>query len=99
MTPDYLLAVLAVMTAVTYATRVSGLAAMRFVPLTPMVRDFLSGMANTVLVALVVPVMIGGDWPVRLGGAVAIAVMVATRNNLASIVAGVATVAMIRGVV
>lgn len=96
MSTQTLLLVLLAMTVVTYGTRLVGLAAMRYVPLTPWVTDFLSGMANTVLVALVIPLMINGDWAMRVGGAVAVAVMAVTRNNLLSITAGVGAVALFR---
>lgn len=91
-----LIAIVVVMTGVTYATRILGVFAMRHVPLTPRVTSFLSGMANTVLVAVVVPIMVNGDWALRAGALVGVVTMVVSRNNLLSATAGVTTVALIR---
>ncbi len=86
----------AVMTVATVLTRILGVWAMRFVPLTPKVTLFLNGMANTVLVALVAPYVWEGDWAMRAGVAAAILVMATTRKTVVAMAVGTVVCALLR---
>lgn len=84
------------MTLATYLTRILGVWAMHYVPITPWVQKFLSGMANTVLVAVVAPYAWEGDWPMRVGIAVAVLVMALTRRTVVAMLVGVIVTAALR---
>lgn len=95
MTTSTMLIGLAVMIFATYLTRISGVWLMNFVPLTKTVKQFLRGMANTVLIAIIVPIAWEGDWSMRAGLLVAIITMAVTRKNVLAMTLGVlVTIAM-----
>ncbi|MGB0965887.1 MAG: AzlD family protein [Litorivicinus sp.] len=96
MTTQVMILGVAVMTLATVLTRILGVWAMRFVPLTPRVKRFLTGMANTVLVALVAPYAWEGDWAMRLGLVGAVAIMAATRKTVLAMILGVLMTALVR---
>jgi uncharacterized membrane protein len=84
------------MALVTMATRVAGVAIMRFVPITPRVEAFLRALASSVLVALVTPALLRGE--VAAAGAVGVAglVMALTRQAVLAMLAGVLFAALWR---
>ena len=96
MTNEFLLASLGVMFAATYLTRFGGMFAMRYVPLTPFVKRFLTGMANTVLVAVVAPIVVQGDPAIWVGALGACAVFMKTRQAMFGVLAGVVVTVLVR---
>ena len=87
---------LAVMVLATYLTRIGGVWVMHFVPLTQAVRRMLAGMANTVLLAVVIPYAWEGDWGMRAGILAGIVCMATTRRTVFSMAAGVLVTALYR---
>lgn len=87
---------LLVMVTATYLTRITGLWIMYFVPLTAAVQRMLVGMANTVLLAVVIPYAWEGDWALRLGIVLGVACMVLTRRTVLAMLAGVIATALYR---
>ncbi len=80
--------------AVTFATRIGGVWIMSFVTISPRIEAFLSAMATSVLVAIVVPATVAGTHRLWLAVAAAVLVTVATRSYLAGMIAGVALAAV-----
>ncbi len=90
------LVVVAVMVAVTLATRWGGVWVMGWVPIGPRVRQFISAMSGSVLVALLAPLALEGDGGARLALAATAVVMLAIRKPLPAIVAGLVAAAVFR---
>lgn len=90
------LGVILLMALVTLATRVGGLVIMSWVPIGPHVERFINGMAGSVLVAVLVPNAVQGDWAARLALLVTLGVMLTLRKPLLAIAAGIATAALWR---
>lgn len=90
------LGVIVLMALVTLVTRVGGLVIMSRVPIGPRVERFINGMAGSVLVAVLVPNAVQGDWGARLALLMSLAVMLVLRRPLVAITAGVATAALWR---
>ena len=90
-----IMAILA-MGAVTYITRIGGLWIMRYIPLTRRVQGFLEGLSGAVLVSLVAPAALDGDWAAKTAVAVALVVMLVTRIAALAMLAGVLTAAGVR---
>lgn len=86
------------MALVTYATRTAGFWAMRWMPQTPRVEAWLRQIPGAVLVSIIAPMAAASGWPERLALAVAAVTMLVTRQDLIAIIAGVATVAVLRGI-
>ena len=84
------------MAGVTYLSRVGGLWAMAFVPITPRVEAALKALSGSVLVALVVPATLQGgrDFAVAVGFAAVL--MALTRRSILAMTCGVATAALLR---
>jgi len=96
MTPDLAIA-LAVMAAVSYACRIGGFMAMRFVPLrAPRVRAWLNGIPIAIMGSLLAPALLKGGPAEWLGFAVAGGTYKATGNDIAAVAASVAAVALVR---
>ena len=91
-------AVLAIllMALVTYLTRAGGVFVMSRVPISPRVERFINAMAGSVLVAVITPMAVQGDWGARLALVATLGVMLTTRKALAAISAGVVTAALWR---
>jgi uncharacterized membrane protein len=94
---DVLLVVLG-MAAVTYLARAGGLWLMNRVTLSPRLERALRTLPGTVLVAIVAPLVFSGDMAVRIGAAVTVLVSLRVPNVLVAMLAGVATVALVRAV-
>ena len=69
------LALITIMTVVTLITRFGGVFVMSFVRINPRVESFINTMASSVLIAIIVPMAVGGD----LG---ALAALVATTVSM-----------------
>ena len=81
------------MAAITYATRAGGFWLMRYIAMTPVLEAFLRGMAGSVVVAIIVPAAVKGDLAARLAIAVAVVVMLTTRQAVLGMMAGVVVAA------
>ncbi|MGL6214673.1 AzlD family protein [Billgrantia desiderata] len=90
------LAAIAIMALVTYLTRAGGVFVMSRVPIGPKVERFINAMAGSVLVAVITPMAIQGDWGARLALVATLGVMLTTQKALAAIAAGIVTAALWR---
>ncbi len=93
--PTTILIILA-LAAVTYLTRAGGLLIMSVVPVTPRTEAFLDSLSSSVMVAIVVPALLTGDEGTVIGIAATFFAMVATKNMLIAMTAGVAVAALVR---
>lgn len=84
------------MALVTYLTRAGGVFVMSRLPIGPRVERFINAMAGSVLVAVITPMAIQGDWGARLALLATLTVMLASQKTLAAISAGIATAALWR---
>ena len=89
MRPDVLLAILA-MAAATFATRAGGYVLFRAIRPNATVRAALGYIPGTLFIAYVAPALASGGWPEWVGAAATIAVMLATQQMSAAILAGTA---------
>ncbi len=89
-------ALILLMAAVTYATRIAGVAAMSFVTVTPRIAVFLKALTSSVLVAIVVPAVIHGGRAGWIAVAVAAAIVFARLGVSVAIVGGIAAAAIAR---
>jgi uncharacterized membrane protein len=97
MTPEWIgLAVCVGMGVVTLATRIGGVWAMDFIPITRRVETFLRHMASSVIVAIVVGGAARGDTVANVALATSIVVMVATRQTYLALTAAMVVAAAIR---
>ncbi|MEZ5844875.1 MAG: AzlD domain-containing protein [Hyphomicrobiaceae bacterium] len=83
----------------TYATRAGGFWLMRLVPMTPVLEAFLRGMAGSVVVAIIVPQALKGDWPARAAIAASLIVMIGSRQPVAAMIAGIAVAGLWRALI
>lgn len=87
---------IAIMALVTYLTRAGGVFVMSRVPIGPKVERFINAMAGSVLVAVITPMAVQGDWGARLALVATLGVMLTTQKALAAIAAGIVTAALWR---
>ncbi|MBG0778063.1 MAG: AzlD domain-containing protein [Desulfovibrionaceae bacterium] len=87
------------MAGVTYLTRVAGFFLMGRVRLTARVERWLSALPGCMLVALVAPVVLSGGVAEAVSGALVLAVSWRTRSLPAAMVAGVASIWLLRRLV
>jgi uncharacterized membrane protein len=85
-----------IMALVTYMTRAGGVFVMSRVPIGPRVERFINAMAGSVLVAVITPMAVNGDWGARMALIATVVVMLALRKPLPAITAGVVTAALWR---
>lgn len=90
-----LVAILA-MTAMTYLMRTGGFWLMAHVPITLRVRRMLEALPGAVIVAIVLPIVMKAGVAAVIGVGVAVASMLARRNEFLALAAGVGTVALAR---
>ncbi len=91
------LAAIAVMVAVTVASRLGGYWLMRYVPVTPRVRRMLDALPGSIILAAIAPVVVGGGSVAMLAIAAAIATAMATRNDFIAVAVGMGGAAAARG--
>ncbi|HDZ48125.1 hypothetical protein LCGC14_0025890 [marine sediment metagenome] len=96
LTPATALLAILVMALVTYITRAGGVMVMSRVPIGPKVERFINAMAGAVLVAVILPLAVQGDWGARLALVATLMVMLTTHKPLIAITAGMATAAFWR---
>lgn len=85
-----------VMGLVTLLTRVGGAFLMAYIPLNRRVESFISAMASSVLIAIVVPLAYAGDMGARAALLTTMVIMLATGRVLPAIASGLAAAAMVR---
>ncbi|SFU67727.1 AzlD family protein [Halomonas korlensis] len=85
-----------IMALVTYLTRAGGVFVMSRVPIGPRVERFINAMAGSVLVAVITPMAVNGDWGARMALVATLMVMLTLRKPLPAITAGVLTAALWR---
>lgn len=95
---ETVLAILA-MGLVTYVTRIGGILIMARIPVSRRIEAFLRYLSGSVLVAVVVPPVVQTGPAAWLAVAASLAVMLATRHALLSLVVGMATAAAYRALV
>lgn len=84
------------MVAATYACRAGGFLFMARVRVTPRIERALKALPGSIVIATVLPIAATSGTPALLGLAAAVAVMAATRVELAGVITGLATVAIAR---
>jgi uncharacterized membrane protein len=92
---DVILAIL-VVGLVSYSCRAGGFLLMRYVRVTPRVEAWLQAIPIAIVGAVLGPIAANGGPPEWAGLAVAVVVMRVTKNDFASILAAVTTVALTR---
>ncbi|MGR2740020.1 AzlD family protein [Billgrantia sp. Q4P2] len=85
-----------IMALVTYLTRAGGVFVMSRIPIGPRVERFINAMAGSVLVAVITPMAVQGDWGARLALVATLVVMLTTQKTLAAIGSGILTAALWR---
>lgn len=85
-----------VMAVVTLATRWGGVYVMSFVPIGYRVRQFISAMSGSVLVALLAPMALEGDTAARLALLTTGVIMLLLKKPLPAIAAGILVAALFR---
>lgn len=85
-----------VMAIVTLATRWGGVYVMPFVPIGYRVRQFISAMSGSVLVALLAPMALEGDTAARLALLTTGLIMLLVKRPLPAIAAGILVAALFR---
>ncbi len=88
-----MIVVIVAMAIVTYAMRAGGFWLMRWVRLTPRIQAWIRHIPGAVIISLVAPAALTRGPAEALAVAVTAVVMVATRNELAAMAGGIATVA------
>lgn len=90
------IAAIVIMALVTYLTRAGGVFIMSRVPIGPGVERFINAMAGSVLVAVITPMAVHGDWGARLALVATLVVMLLLQKPLPAITAGIVTAALWR---
>lgn len=93
---EHELLALALIAALTYATRIGGVLLMQFTGPHPRAESLLRHLSGSVLAALCGPALLFGDIALRLGVITGIAIMLASRNALAALLASVVVTGTIR---
>jgi uncharacterized membrane protein len=90
------LGAIAAMAVATYAMRAGGFWMMRHVPPSPLLRRMLNALPGSVIVATVLPIIVRDGFTAMLAIGAAVAVMLATRRDIAAVIAGMAVAASAR---
>lgn len=88
--------IILVMAVVTLATRWGGMFVMQFIPISRRVRNFISAMSGSVLVAVIAPSALNGDIGARLALLTTAILMLTIRKPLPAIAAGIVVAAISR---
>jgi uncharacterized membrane protein len=94
----FLLAILG-MAAVTYFTRAGGLFVVSRISPSPRLKAFLAHMPSSILVAIIVPTLVGKGPSELIAASVAALAAVFTRNLIISLLSGLITVSLLRNFV
>jgi uncharacterized membrane protein len=84
------------MAAVTYLCRIAGVAIMSRVRITPRIERGLRALPGSIVMATILPVVLDNGPPAILALAATMAVMIATRSDLLSLLAGLGALSVIR---
>ncbi|SHF35020.1 Uncharacterized membrane protein [Modicisalibacter ilicicola DSM 19980] len=95
-TPTGTLLAILIMALITYLTRSGGLLIMSRVPIGPRVQRFINAMSGSVLIAVIVPMAVEGDWGARWALLATLGAMLITRKPLVAIAAGILSAALWR---
>ena len=87
---------IAVMSLVTLLTRIGGPLLMSYVKISPRVESFINAMASSVLIALLTPMAVTGDWGARLALLTTAVLTLALRRPLPAIAGGIAAASAVR---
>jgi len=87
---------IAAMAAATFLCRIAGVAIMSRVRITPRVERGLRALPGSIVMATILPVVLDNGWPAMLALAATILTMIRTRSELASLAAGLGTLAVVR---
>lgn len=90
------LIIILIMAAVTLSTRWGGVFVMSYVPISYRVKQFISAMSGSVLVAILTPMAIDGDMSARLALLTTAIVMLLVKKPLPAIAAGILVAAISR---
>ncbi|MEJ6655374.1 MAG: AzlD domain-containing protein [Pseudomonas sp.] len=85
-----------IMAVVTLATRWGGVFVMSFVPISYRVKQFISAMSGSVLIALLTPMALEGDTSARLALLTTAIIMLVWKKPLPAIAAGILMAAITR---
>ncbi|MDX1588020.1 MAG: AzlD domain-containing protein [Oleiphilaceae bacterium] len=91
-----IVAIIAVVWGVTLVTRWAGPFLMQYIPLHPRVESFISAMASSVLIAIVVPLAFAGDLGARAALLSTALIMLWTGRVMPAIGVGLAAAALVR---
>lgn len=91
-----ILIIIALMAAVTLATRWGGVFIMSFVRINPRIESFINTMASSVLIAIIVPMAFSGDAGAIAALVTTAVIMLVSQRALPAIGAGIAAAALIR---
>jgi branched chain amino acid efflux pump len=94
---DVMLA-LAMMAAVTVASRLGGYWLMSYVTVTPRVRRMLDALPGSIIVAAALPVAVNGGAVVMFAIAAAMVVAIIRRNDFIAVITGMAVAALARAI-
>jgi uncharacterized membrane protein len=89
---------LAVMTAVTVASRLGGYWLMGYITVTPRVRRMLDALPGSIIVAAALPVAVNGGAVVMFAIVAAMVVTIIRRNDFIAVITGMAVAALARAI-
>lgn len=95
-TPAGVLVLIAIMTVVTLLTRFGGVFAMSFVRISPRVESFITTMASSVLIAIIVPMAVAGDLGALAALVTTAVAMLVLHRPLPAIALGLVAAASVR---
>jgi len=87
---------IAAMTLVTFLCRIAGVVVMSRVRITPRIERGLRALPGSIILATILPVVIDNGFPAIVALIAAVVAMAATRIDIAGLVVGLGTLAMIR---
>lgn len=90
------IAAICVMAAAALFDRTAGFYLMRLVPLTPRVRRILDALPGAVLVAIIAPAAVKGDFAMLMGLATALVAALLVRSDFIAVVAAMAVTVAVR---
>ncbi|MAA63674.1 MAG: branched-chain amino acid transporter [Alteromonadaceae bacterium] len=90
------LMIIAVMTFVTLLTRFGGPFLMSYVTISPRIESFINTMASSVLIAILTPMAVEGDWGARAALGTTAVLMLTLRKPLPAIAGGILAAGLVR---
>lgn len=93
---DYSLLIILIMTCVTLVARWGGAFVMSFIPISDGVRRFIGAMSGSVLVAILAPVAVEGDWGAKMALLTTLVLILWLKRPLIAIASGFLMAALVR---